>query len=68
MAAQLKLARLALSRAISLLEQNLISQREVDEAVLAVDTAIARLETTQASVENAQIVIDKKKGFAHVSV
>ena len=58
-AAQLKLARLALSRAISLLEQNLISQREVDEAVLAVDTAIARLETTQASVENAQIVIDK---------
>ena len=58
-AAQLKLARLALSRAISLLEQNLISQREVDEAVLAVDTAIARFETTQASVENAQIVIDK---------
>ena len=58
-AAQLKLARLALSRAISLLEQNLISQREVDEAVLAVDTAVARLETTQASVENAQIVIDK---------
>ena len=58
-AAQLKLARLALGRATSLLEQNLISQREVDEAVLAVDTAIARLETTQASVENAQIVIDK---------
>ena len=58
-AAQLKLARLALGRATSLLEQNLISQREVDEAVLAVDTAVARLETTQASVENAQIVIDK---------
>ena len=58
-AAQLKLARLALGRVTSLLEQNLISQREVDEAVLAVDTAIARLETTQASVENAQIVIDK---------
>lgn len=57
--AQLELARLTLQRAETLHKQDLISQRELDEALLRVQTTVARLQTSQASVRNAEIVIEK---------
>lgn len=58
-AAQLELAELNLERINSLLRQNLVSQREADDARLTVEATRARLETTQASVRNAEIVVAK---------
>ena len=58
-AAQLELATLNLQRVNSLLAQSLVSQREADDARLNVEATQARLETTQASVRNAEIVIEK---------
>jgi RND family efflux transporter MFP subunit len=58
-AAQLELAELNLERINSLLSQNLVSQREADDARLTVEATRARLETTQASVRNAEIVVAK---------
>ena len=58
-AAQLELAKLNLQRVNSLLAQSLVSQREADDARLTVEATQARLETTQASVRNAEIVIEK---------
>ena len=60
-AAQLELAKLNLQRVNSLLAQSLVSQREADDARLTVEAAQARLETTQASVRNAEIVIEKSE-------
>ncbi len=60
-AAQLQLAELNLERTDSLLSQNLVSQREADDARLTVEATRARLETTQASVRNAEIVVAKSK-------
>ena len=59
--AQLELAKLNLQRVDSLLAQSLISQREADDARLTVEATQARLETTQASVRNAEIVIEKSE-------
>lgn len=59
--AQLESAQLNLGRVESLLAQSLVSQREADEARLAVEAAQARLETAQASVRNAEIVIEKSQ-------
>ena len=53
--AQLELARLTLQRAETLHKQDLISQRELDEALLRVQTTVARLKTSQASVRNAVV-------------
>ena len=61
MAAQLELAELNLERTDNLLSQNLVSQREADDARLTVEATRARLETTQASVRNAEIVVAKSK-------
>ena len=58
-AAQLELAELNLERINRLLSQNVVSQREADDARLNVEATRARLETTQASVRNAEIVIEK---------
>ena len=58
-AAQLELAKLNMQRVNSLLAQSLVSQREADDARLTVEATQARLETTQASVRNAEIVIEK---------
>jgi RND family efflux transporter MFP subunit len=60
-AAQLELGQLNLERINSLLSQNLLSQREADDARLTVEATRARLETTQASVRNAEIVIEKSQ-------
>ncbi|HCG96230.1 MAG TPA: hypothetical protein DEX20_11475 [Halieaceae bacterium] len=60
-AAQLELAELNLERINSLLGQGLVSQREADDARLTVEATRARLETTQASVRNAEIVIEKSQ-------
>ena len=60
-AAQLELAKLNLQRVNSLLAQSLASQREADDARLTVEATQARLETTQASVRNAEIVIEKSE-------
>jgi RND family efflux transporter MFP subunit len=60
-AAQLELAKLNLQRANTLLAQALVSQREADDARLTVEATQARLETTQASVRNAEIVIEKSE-------
>ena len=60
-AAQLELAELNLERINSLLSQNLVSQREADDARLTVEATQARLETTQASVRNAEIVVAKSQ-------
>ena len=60
-AAQLELAKLNLQRVDSLLAQSLVSQREADDARLTVEATQARLETTQASVRNAEIVIEKSE-------
>ena len=60
-AAQLELAKLNLQRVDSLLAQSLVSQREADDARLTVEATQARLETTQASVCNAEIVIEKSE-------
>ena len=60
-AAQLELADLNLKRINSLLSQNLVSQREADDARLTVEATRARLETTQASVRNAEIVVAKSQ-------
>ena len=60
-AAQLELAKLNLQRVNSLLAQSLISQREADDARLTVEATQARLETTQASVRNAEIIIEKSE-------
>ena len=59
--AQLELAELNLERINSLLSQNLVSQREADDARLTVEATRARLETTHASVRNAEIVVAKSK-------
>ena len=59
--AQLELAKLNLQRVDSLLAQSLVSQREADDARLTVEATQARLETTQASVRNAEIVIEKSE-------
>lgn len=59
--AQLEMAKLNLQRVDSLLAQSLISQREADDARLTVEATQARLETTQASVRNAEIVIEKSE-------
>lgn len=56
---QLELATLNLQRVNSLLAQSLVSQREADDARLNVEATKARLETTQASVRNAEIIIEK---------
>ena len=58
-AAQLELAKLNMQRVNSLLAQSVVSQREADDARLTVEATQARLETTQASVRNAEIVIEK---------
>ena len=60
-AAQLELAKLNLQRVDSLLAQSLVSQREADDARLTFEATQARLETTQASVRNAEIVIEKSE-------
>ena len=60
-AAQLELANLNLQRVNSLLAQSLVSQREADDARLTVEATQARLETTQASVRNAEIIIEKSE-------
>ena len=60
-AAQLELAKLNLQRVNTLLSQSLVSQREADDARLTVEATQARLETTQASVRNAEIVIEKSE-------
>ena len=60
-AAQLEMAKLNLQRVNSLLAQSLVSQREADDARLTVEATQARLETTQASVRNAEIVIEKSE-------
>ena len=60
-AAQLELAKLNLERVNSLLAQSLVSQREADDARLTLEATRARLETTQASVRNAEIVIEKSE-------
>jgi RND family efflux transporter MFP subunit len=60
-AAQLELAELNLERVNSLLNQNVVSQREADDARLTVEATRARLETTRASVRNAEIVIEKSQ-------
>lgn len=62
--AQLELAEINLERVQSLLEKNLVSQREADDARLTVEAARARMETTQASVRNAEIVIEKSQLIA----
>lgn len=59
--AQLERAQLNLHRVNSLLAQALISKREADDARLTVEATRARLETTQASVRNAEIVIEKSQ-------
>lgn len=59
--AQLELAELNLERINSLRSQNLVSQREADDARLTVEATQARLETTQASVRNAEIVVAKSQ-------
>ena len=59
--AQLELAELNLERINSLRSQNLVSQREADDARLTVEATRARLETTQASVRNAEIVVAKSQ-------
>jgi len=63
-AAQLELAELNLERTNSLLIENLVSQREADDARLTVEATRARLETTQASVRNAEIVVAKSQLIA----
>ena len=60
-AAQLELAELNLERINRLLSQTLASQREADDARFTVEATRARLETTQASVRNAEIVIEKSQ-------
>ena len=41
--------------------QSLVSQREADDARLTVEATQARLETTKASVRNAEIIIEKSE-------
>ena len=60
-AAQLELAELSLERVNTLLNQGLVSQGEADDARLTVEATRARLETTKASVQNAEIVIEKSQ-------
>lgn len=60
-AAQLELAKLNQQRINTLLAQSLVSQREADDARLTLEATQARLETTQASVRNAEIVIEKSE-------
>ena len=60
-AAQLELAELNLKRVNSMMAKSLISQREADDARLTVQATQARLQTTQASVRNAEIVIEKSE-------
>lgn len=60
-AAQLELAKLNLQRVDSLLARSLVSQREADDARLTVEATQARLETTKASVRNAEIIIEKSE-------
>ena len=60
-AAQLELAKLNQQRVNTLLAQSLVSQREADDARLTLEATQARLETTQASVRNAEIVIEKSE-------
>ncbi len=60
-AAQLELAELNLKRVNAMMAKSLISQREADDARLTVQATQARLQTTQASVRNAEIVIEKSK-------
>ncbi|MFL2492315.1 MAG: efflux RND transporter periplasmic adaptor subunit [Luminiphilus sp.] len=62
--AELERAKLNLQRIDALLRQGLISQREADDSRLTVDATSARLETTQASVRNAEIVIEKSQLIA----
>ncbi len=62
--AELERAKLNLQRIDALLRQGLISQREADDSRLTVDATSARLETTQASVRNAEIMIEKSQLIA----
>lgn len=63
-AAQLRLAELNYERVDALLAQSLVSQRDADDARLTLQATSARLETTQASVRNAEIVIEKSRLLA----
>jgi len=60
-AAQLELAKLSLQRVNTMMAKSLVSQQEADDARLTVEATEARLETTQASVRNAEIVIEKSQ-------
>ena len=62
--AQLELVKLNLQRIDALLNKNLVSQSEADDARLNVAALTARLETARASVRNAEIVIDKSRLIA----
>ena len=62
--AELERAKLNLQRIDALLRQGLISQREADDSRLTVDATSARLETTQASVRNAEIMIEQSQLIA----
>lgn len=59
--AQLELALLTAERAQTLLDQQLASKQALDDALLTAEALSARVATMRASVENAQLVIDKSQ-------
>jgi RND family efflux transporter MFP subunit len=59
--AQLELALLTAERTQTLLDQELASKQALDNALLSAEALSARVATMRASVENAQLVIDKSQ-------
>lgn len=59
--AQLELALLTAERTQSLLDQQLTSKQALDDALLTAEALTARVATMRASVNNAQLVIDKSQ-------
>ena len=59
--AQLELALLTAERTQTLLDQQLASKQALDDALLTAEALSARVATMRASVNNAQLVIDKSQ-------
>ncbi|MCH1553429.1 MAG: efflux RND transporter periplasmic adaptor subunit [Luminiphilus sp.] len=59
--AQLELALLTAERTQTLLDQQLTSKQALDDALLTAEALSARVATMRASVNNAQLVIDKSQ-------
>jgi RND family efflux transporter MFP subunit len=59
--AQLELALLTAERTQALLDQQLASKQALDDALLTAEALSARVATMRASVNNAQLVIDKSQ-------